>query len=112
MIFKLITLFSILSFSAAVTADNKNPDVPPPPDMPADFKDFDEQSSIKADVTIHKGKQKVIEEYRINGQLYMIRVIPKIGKPYYIRYTDGTSGQAIRRELDDINMPFWKLFEW
>ncbi len=112
MIFKLITMFSILSLSTAVTAGNQKPEVPPPPDMPADFKDFDEQSSIKADVTIHKGKKKVIEEYRINGRLYMIRVIPKIGKPYYIRYSDAASGQAIRRELDDISTPFWKLFEW
>lgn len=107
--FKVIILLSAFSLPNIIMAENKQPEVPPPPGLP---EDFEEQSSIRADVTIRKGKKKVIEEYRINGQLYMIRVIPKVGKPYYIRYKNAASGGVIRRELDDIDTPFWKLFEW
>lgn len=92
------------------TESTKKADVPPPP--PAVSGDFQEQDEIKADVTIRRGKDKVIEEYRINGRLYMVRVIPTRGKPYYIRYPEGEHGRVIRKELDDIQTPFWKLFEW
>ncbi len=90
-------------------AEEKTVDVPPPPALP---EGVDNEDSMQADVVIRKGKDKVIEEFRVNGQLYMVRITPKIGKPYYIRYPDGANGRTIRRELDDINTPFWKLFEW
>jgi len=89
-------------------AEEKAIDVPPPPVIPEDI----DEESMQADVVIRKGKDQVVEEFRVNGQLYMVRITPKIGKPYYIRYPDGANGRPIRRELDDINTPFWKLFEW
>lgn len=108
------TLISIL-LATAVTypayAEEKAVEVPPPPALPEGYDDNDEDS-MKADVVIRKGKKGVIEEYRVNGELYMVRITPKKGKPYYIRYPDGEKGRVIRRELDDINTPFWKLFEW
>lgn len=113
----LISVFLLsLGMSMAQAAETTKPDekaeVPPPPPIP-DLPDMtgDEQD-IHADVTIRKGKEEVIEEYRVNGQLYMVRVIPNVGKPYYLRYPDGPNGRVIRRELDDIQTPFWKLFEW
>ena len=84
-------------------------EVPPPPAIPDQLED---ETNIKADVTIRKGRDKVIEEYRVNGQLYLVKITPKVGKPYYLRYPEGAEGKVIRRELEDINTPFWKLFEW
>jgi hypothetical protein len=40
----------------------------------------------------------------------MVRIIPKVGKPYYIKYSE--DGNQIRGELEDIQTPYWKLFEW
>jgi len=105
----IITCLSLSVLSTASHAEDKPVDIPPPPAIPDKF---EEQSNIKADVTIRKGKHKVVEEYRINGELYLVRVIPTIGKPYYIRYPDGAAGAGIRNELEDIKTPFWKLFEW
>ena len=34
------------------------------------------------DIVIRSGKDRTIHEYRINGFLYSIKVIPKFGKPY------------------------------
>jgi len=107
----LITALSLTVGSTNLLAEDKPADVPVPP-PPAISENVDEEANIKADVTIRKGKDKVVEEYRINGDLYMVRVIPRVGKPYYIKYPEGSSGRVIRRELDDIKTPFWTLFEW
>ncbi len=108
---KMITSAALLALLAAplAQAEDKPAEVPAPPDIP---EGFDEQDSFEADVVIRKGKDRVIEEYRVNGELYMVRITPKVGKPYYIRYPDGPKGRVIRKELEDINTPFWKLFEW
>ncbi len=105
----LIAAMLAMSTSGTIQAQEKAVDVPPPPLIP---EGMDEEDSFQADVIIRKGKDKVVEEYRVNGRLYMVRITPKIGKPYYLRYPDGPEGRVIRRELDDINTPFWKLFEW
>lgn len=104
-------IMPILLFASnlAHSAEDKPVHVPPPPAIPDKF---EEQSRIQADVVIRKGKNKVIEEYRINGDLYLVRIIPTVGKPYYIRYPDGAAGPAIRSDLEEIKTPFWKLFEW
>ena len=104
-----ISLLSLTLASPFLQAAEPSAEVPPPPVIP---EGFEEESNIKADVTIRKGKDKVIEEYRISGKLYMVRIIPTIGKPYYIKYPEGESGRVIRHELEDIKTPFWKLFEW
>lgn len=104
----LLTLLLSVAINSA-QAEEKTVDVPPPPLIP---EGFDEEDSIKTDVVIRKGKDGVIEEFRVNGQLYMVRITPNKGKPYYIRYPEGEKGRMIRQDLDDINTPFWKLFEW
>lgn len=99
----------LLVLSGVNLAEEKAAPVPPPPDLPSIGEDID---SMQADVVIRKGKDQVVEEFRVNGELYMVRITPKVGKPYYIRYPDGEKGRQIRKDLDDINTPFWKLFEW
>ena len=49
-----------------------------------------EQSTRGPDVVIISGKDKVVYEFRQNGQLRMVRVVPKWGKPYYLVPVDPT----------------------
>lgn len=52
------------------------------------------------------------EEYRVNGHLYMVKVTPKVGPPYYLVDEDG-SGQM--KEADPTNrivMPRWVLLRF
>jgi len=42
------------------------------------------------DVVIIEGDERTVYEYRQNGQLRMIRIVPKIGKPYYLVPMDPT----------------------
>lgn len=108
-IFFFCLLLSLLSIQ--VKADQqgtKSANIPEPPPMPADT---DDPQQIKADVTIIRKKDSTIEEYRINGKLQMVKITPAKGKPYYLLYPKN-GGSPVRKDLDDVQTPYWKLFEW
>lgn len=66
------------------------------------------------EVTIKDGQDEVISEFRINGQLYMIRITPKKGVPYYLVDSDGDGNLETRwNELaPEILIPSWVLLRW
>ncbi len=89
---------------------------PPPPDTvgndPGGIVDPAEADQFKPEVTIIRRDHEVVEEYRINGQLYKVKVTPSKGKPYYLLYPHGPQGAPIRREIDDLQTPYWVIFSW
>ena len=91
----------------ALPTDN-SVDAPPPP-MPAD-----EREEMEPEVTIIRKEDRTVEEYRINGQLYMVKVTPSKGYPYYLVDSDGDGQLESRRnELDPkILVPSWVIFRW
>jgi phytoene dehydrogenase-like protein len=51
----------------------------------------------------------IAEEYRIGGRLYMVKVIPKKGPPYYLIDPNG-SGVFVRSDLaPDVSPPMWVI---
>jgi len=44
------------------------------------------------DIVIIAEEQRTIYEFRQNGQLRMVRIEPKVGKPYYLVPRDPTRG--------------------
>ena len=44
------------------------------------------------DITLIASEERMVYEYRQNGQLRMIKVVPKLGKPYYLAPFDRTRG--------------------
>lgn len=74
----------------------------------------EERDEVKPDITIKQSEQVTIEEYRINGQLYMIKVLPKKGLPYFLVDSDGDGDLETRRsELEpSVLVPSWVLFSW
>jgi hypothetical protein len=78
----------------------------------ASVQDDEDQSGDK--VRIRGGKDEVISEFRINGQLYMIRVTPKKGVPYYLVDSDGDGKLETRwNELaPNLLIPSWVLLRW
>ncbi len=66
------------------------------------------------EVTIIQREHDTIEEYRIQGRLYMIRVVPRRGVPYYLVDTDGDGHLETRRNemTEDLLIPNWTLFRW
>lgn len=62
-------------------------------------------------IVIKQMEDKVIHEYRINGFLYAIKVIPKKGKPYYLVAEDGNE-YFIRVDEPRFLVPKWEIFSW
>jgi hypothetical protein len=54
-----------------------------------------------------------IEEYRQGGAVFMVRITPAHGKPYYL-YDDDRNGRLDRSdaEKNDISPVYWTLYEW
>ncbi len=85
--------------------------VPEPPDLPLPV---ESDQTMEPDITIIRKGKNTIQEFRINGQLYMIRVKPDIGPAYYLIDTDGDGNMDVRgSDLDrGLNINQWKLLEW
>lgn len=98
---RLIALWLIsLLFMAALARGQETPAIEPTDEEP--------------EVTIIERGTEVIEEYRLHGQLYMIKVTPKKGIPYYLVDTDGDGNLETRRgEMTETPLiPSWILFQW
>ncbi|UVE17903.1 DUF2782 domain-containing protein [Pseudomonas sp. LS44] len=72
----------------------------------------EEPASGDPDVTIRQEGDKTIQEYRVNGFLYAIKVIPKGGKPYFLVRADGSDGNFVRSDYPDMLIPAWEIFKW
>ena len=62
-------------------------------------------------IEIIEGDDRVIYEYRQNGVLMMIKVVPKKGRPYYMVPANGNAhyeGLDHKRKL----YPQWVVLEW
>ena len=57
------------------------------------------------------GNGDTLEEYRVGGQLRMVKITPARGAPYYLYDRDG-DGALVRDQADDIPQTYWKLFSW
>ena len=99
-----------LMIANSAWADQETEVMEKPPVIPEPLESGD---SIEPDITIIQGDDRTVEEYRVNGQLYMIKVIPDIGKPYYLMDADGDGNLETKRwELGDGAVPNWILLEW
>lgn len=80
---------------------------PPPPGMEA----FDE--NLEPQVTIVKTEKETREEFRVKGKLYMVKVTPAVGKPYYLvdRQGDGIMVN-VGPDQHPTKPPMWVIHSW
>ena len=109
-------LTGALLLSATAHGQPQTEEIAPPglpePDLPT--AGAVDQEAIEPEVTIIRRQDRTVEEYRINGQLYMIKVTPRKGVPYYLMDSDGDGSLESRRdELDPkLLIPSWVIFSW
>jgi hypothetical protein len=92
----------------------------PPPIPPADSEEVPippkiQEEQIVPTVTIREEDERMIEEYRLDGQVYMVKVTPKGGIPYYYIDTDGDGRLELdmnQRALNPVQPVYWKVKEW
>lgn len=112
----LLVILAVLAFDAAAQSTARSrpagttplEEVPPPPAM------VDKDPALEPDVkTRMEGDQK-IEEFRVKGKLYMVRVTPKGGVAYILMDHRG-DGTFMKQDnpLDSGNrVPQWVLKEF
>jgi hypothetical protein len=85
-------------------------DVPAPPALPDPV---ESGQALEPEITIIHKDDATITEYRINNNLYKVKVVPFVGKPYYLIDRDGDGVMEGRSSIyDDIIVPQWVLFSW
>jgi hypothetical protein len=112
-----VLVFAVLALAALpAPAADKSPvpvvpafDAPPPPPPPPDKAEASSVPAPDEEVRITTQGTEIHEEHRVNGKLYMIKVTPAKGKPYYLIDREG-SGQFKRSEFEsDIAVPMWVI---
>ncbi len=109
----LLALATLLC-STAVMAQDAAPvefDEPPPPPDPMIS---GQPMELEPQVTIVRRDDATIEEYRINGHLYLVKVKPVVGPVYYLMDSDGNGSmdQRMSQLYDEPIIPKWVLFSW
>jgi len=109
-----LLLSSALSAVAQSTPKDLRPlpEVPEPPELALPSPGADEEdSSLEPQVTITKRGEDKVEEYRVNGRLYMIKITPRIGLPYYLidNHGDGTFATGGLDQGPVVRPPMWVI---
>ena len=107
-------LFTILFLSSlcsvAIAGENQPSDLPPlqpPPPLNANAQ---QDADLEPQVTITQHTEQTVEEYRVGGRLYMIKIIPKVGKPYYLVDDQGDGKFSRQESLDSgVRPPRWVI---
>jgi len=108
-----LSLFSLIlnSNTSFAEQDQNLAPAPEPPELPMPVQSGE---TLEPDITIIRKGKKTIQEYRKNGELYMIKIVPAVGPAYYLLDTDGDGNMDVRRsDLDRGNyVNQWKILEW
>ncbi|MCW8919699.1 MAG: DUF2782 domain-containing protein [Gammaproteobacteria bacterium] len=96
-----------------VLAEEGLADAPPPPPMSTEEVYSEVEQGLEPQVTITRHRMATVEEYRMSGRLYMIKITPSKGLPYYLVDSDGDGSLETRRNsLNDPEVVKWRLFSW
>ena len=105
-----ILIFSAFLVSSLAMAGERPkleplPEIPPPPGVV--------EPDLESGVNIMTRAEGKVEEYRVKGRLFMIKVTPPHGRPYYLLDQRG-DGQYKR--YDDLSpnfqVPMWVIKEF
>ena len=63
------------------------------------------------DVTLIEGEERTIYEYRQNGQLRLVKIIPRNGRPYYLAPLDPSKGFGDFDKAEFV-VPQWEIIRF
>lgn len=82
-----------------------------PPELPMPIQSGE---TMEPDITIIRRGKKTIHEYRANGKVYKVKIVPDIGPAYYLVDPDGDGNMEVRHsDLEKgIKVHQWELYSW
>ena len=109
--FSLVFWYLMPVFAEEAAEQGNLEDIPEPPVLP---EQVESGEAIEPQITIIQRQESTIEEYRVNGNLYMVKITPSVGPSYYLidRDGDGRMESRFNGIYDDIVVPQWVLFRW
>lgn len=109
---RLLAALLFCAFALPAAAQMRPADLQPIPEPPPPPPGMVDDASLEPQVTIKKRGTDKVEEYRMNGKLYMIKVTPPHGTPYYLVDPKGDGG-FVREELiggeRSLSVPMWVI---
>jgi len=104
-----VLLASLVIVAAPAVAQDRETPTPAPDARPPALIPLDD--SIEPQVTIRQREGATVEEYRVNGRLYKIRVIPLRGEPYILvdQRGDGSFVPQDGPGTPGLSLPQWVI---
>lgn len=101
----IVVLLSAVALNVAAQTRPKLEPIPEPPPPPASLNE-----SLEPQVTITKRGEDKVEEFRMSGKLYMMKVTPPHGVSYYLidNAGDGTWSRQDSRD-SGLRVPMWVI---
>lgn len=99
----------VLSLAPLLAAAQEPTEIEAPPPPPA----LRSGEALEPEVTIIQRDDRTVYEYSVNGQVYMVKVVPNDGPPYYFLDRDG-DGEIDERRYGpgETSVPQWVLFRF
>ena len=103
-------LLACLCCGYAQAQNQQLPNLQPVPEPPPPPAGMELDPALEPQVTIRQGATETVEEYRISGKLYMMKVTPRNGPPFYLIDERG-DGKFSRVETHDsgVRPPMWVI---
>jgi hypothetical protein len=115
---KLAVLLAIMALQLPLLAAAETPPAPTPPADLQPLEDIpppalsNEENADEPQITIVKKNGETIEEYRVGGHLYMMKITPAHGVPYYLHKEDQGGAWINDGPNPLISVPKWTLFRF
>lgn len=112
---RLLTLLLLSALYAPTSLAQSEAPAPPAEEVPIPPKLPNlpsEESAPTVNIRRDEKTGDVIEEYRTNGRLQMVKVTPQRGKPYQIIDTNGDGKLDSHDYEGGVRPVYWTLFEW
>lgn len=112
----LVSVLAVFSAYLPAQAEDKKPTPSNLEPLPEAFPPpavLEGNPADEPEVTVVQKGENTVEEYRINGELYMQKITPSHGVPYYLLKEDqGGTWSRIDGPAPPISIPKWVIFRF
>ena len=110
MYYWIVALTLCLSLGSVLAAEDQGEALLQPPTLPTPVQSGE---PLDPDVTITSDDRGEVHEYRVNGKLYMVKIVPSAGPAYYLIDQDGDGTmESERNGFERPQVPQWIIFSW